>query len=218
VKVLSIALARSIALFDVGELNPAGKASVHNLIPMIADRFAFKFVPTKPEDFQDKDGLEFKAGYFDGQLIANMTLYNDGIKVDLHSSTEEAQILLRGTLEWLGREAGLNFSEKMLSRWAFLSQITYHSDVDIDVVNPALRSVGEEVSHLVNERTRLATHFRINQIFLNFDRTYHDAPLAPFSIERRAKTPYEEGKYFSAAPLQTQDHIRILEQFERALG
>jgi hypothetical protein len=106
----------------------------------------------------------------------------------------------------------------MLSRWAFLSQITYHSEIDIDAVNPALRSVGEEVSHLVNERTHLATHFRINQIFLNFDRAYHDAPLAPFSIERRAKTPYEEGKYFSAAPLQTRDHIRILEQFERALG
>jgi hypothetical protein len=216
-RVLSVVLARSIAFFDVGELNPAGKASIHNLITMLRDRYAFQFVPTKPEDFQQSEGIELKSGFFEGQVIANMTLYNDGIKVDLHSSTEEAQVFLRRTLQWLADNAGITYYEGMLKRWGFLSQLTYHSETDIDAVNPALQVVGHETSQLVNERTGLDVQFRTNQIFLNFDRSYKDSPIAPFSIERRAKQPYEEGKYFSSAPLQTKDHIRILENFESSL-
>jgi hypothetical protein len=216
-QVLSVVLARSIAFFDVGELNPSGRASLHNMIPMLKERFAFQFVPTKPEEFQQAEGIEFKSGFFEGQLIANMTLYNDGIKVDLHSSTEEAQVFLRKTLQWLADNAGITYREGILRRWGFLSQLTYQSNVDLDLVNPALQEVGHETSLVVNERTGLDVQYRTNQIFLNFDRAYKDPPVAPFSIERRAKQPFEDGKYFSSAPLQTKDHIRILEKFESSL-
>jgi hypothetical protein len=39
-----------------------------------------------------------------------------------------------------------------------------------------------------------------------------------FVIERRAGHPFSENRYFSAAPVQTADHIRALEQIEKILS
>lgn len=216
-EILSIVLARSIALLDVGELNPRGKTPVQNLVPLLRHRFAFQMFPTKPEDFQASEGIEFKLGYFEGQAVPSMTIYLDGIKVDLLSSTEDAQMLLQDTLKWLASEIDVKYSEGMLRRWAFLSQITYRSDIDIDELNPALEMLGQNVSNPVNDRTDLAVSFRVSQVTLDYDRTYKHGPISAFAIERRAKTPFEEEKYYSSAPLQTSQHIRVLEELEDAL-
>ena len=37
---------------------------------------------------------------------------------------------------------------------------------------------------------------------------------SPFTIERRADTLFSESKYFSSAPLPTDEHISMLEAFE----
>jgi hypothetical protein len=39
--------------------------------------------------------------------------------------------------------------------------------------------------------------------------------IAPFSITRRAEARFSENKYFSEAPLPTDTHLKILEEFER---
>jgi hypothetical protein len=39
----------------------------------------------------------------------------------------------------------------------------------------------------------------------------------PFAIERRVGSTYDEKKYFSQAPLRTQDHQAVLEQIEQIL-
>jgi hypothetical protein len=38
--------------------------------------------------------------------------------------------------------------------------------------------------------------------------------IAPFSITRRAESRFSENKYFSEAPLPTDIHISLLEEFE----
>jgi hypothetical protein len=37
---------------------------------------------------------------------------------------------------------------------------------------------------------------------------------APFTIQRRAETAFAENKYFSEAPLPTNEHVALLETFE----
>jgi hypothetical protein len=55
-------------------------------------------------------------------------------------------------------------------------------------------------------------------ITFDYDQLTRKHPLGPFSIQRRENTPFSEGKFFSAAPLPTETHIRLLEDFEKSLA
>jgi hypothetical protein len=41
--------------------------------------------------------------------------------------------------------------------------------------------------------------------------------IAPFSIARRAEARFSEDKYYSEAPLPTDMHISLLEEFEESI-
>jgi hypothetical protein len=214
VEISAILLARSIALFDVTDLNPRGKVFFPKLVPMLVERFSFQKYPIKLEEFDASKGISFDEGYFEGHTVSNFTLYNDGIKMDLQTSTEDAQSLIEKTLHWLVEAAGITYSDGMIKRWGFLSNIIFHSDIDLDVIHPALRDLAKEVTLRVEERTGLPLIFKTSGISFNFERVNGDIPISNFSIERRAKTRHSEGKYFSAAPLQTEAHIKLLREFE----
>jgi hypothetical protein len=42
-----------------------------------------------------------------------------------------------------------------------------------------------------------------------------EIPIAPFTIQRRATTPFAENKYFTEAPLRSEEQFQLIEQFER---
>ena len=54
-------------------------------------------------------------------------------------------------------------------------------------------------------------------ILFNLDQSLTKLTPGAFSIERRADVPFPDKKYFSNAPLATQEHIQVLKDFERAL-
>ena len=59
--------------------------------------------------------------------------------------------------------------------------------------------------------------FQANWIGWGFDRTNRQHPISDFSIQRRADTPYTDKKYFSQAPVSTEEHLKLLEEFESEL-
>ncbi len=220
-RISAVLLARTIAFLDTADLNPRGSVNIPGLIPIIAKRFSFQKFPKKfgsdeenGDKKDDQKGLIFEHGYIEGLTVQNMTLYSDGIKIDLLSSTEDGKRIIRDTLRWLGDEVGLNFSENMLKRWGFISNLTFESDVDLDAIHPALRLLAENVDKLVSSRLGTDIGYRPTGVTLDFERANREISLAQFTIERRAKAPFSENKYFSSAPLETDDHIFVLQQFE----
>lgn len=216
-QISAVLLARSIALFDVADLNPRGKVFFPNLVPLLVNRFSFQVYPTKPEEFDASKGIAFKTGYFEGQAIEELTVFNDGIKLDLTSSTEEAKTLLTNMLEWLEAEVGIVYSNQTIKRWAFLSQITFHSDINLDGIHSAFGLLCNEVSSQVNARTGMNLQYKANSITFSFERVNSEISISNFIIERRAKTPFSENKYYSQAPLETRSHIRVLQELEENL-
>ena len=53
---------------------------------------------------------------------------------------------------------------------------------------------------------------------VDYDQLTRKHALGKFSIQRRDNTPFSENKYFSDAPLPTDTHIHLLEQFEKDLS
>jgi hypothetical protein len=56
--------------------------------------------------------------------------------------------------------------------------------------------------------------YELTNFTIDFDQLARKHPLGRFSIQRRDNTPFSENKYYSDAPLPTELHIKLLEQFE----
>lgn len=213
----SILLARTIALFETGLLNPRGSVSRAELVPLIVNRFSFAEFPSKLEDFDASKGITFKHGYFNGQSIEELTIYNDGIKIDLRSSTEKGQRIILDSLQWMSKDAKITYTDGMITRWAFLSQMVVQSSINLDAVHPAYQALSKRVGALVSEAKGEDFQYRVAGINFNFERLNAEYAIAPFLIERRLKTPDSENRYYSQAPLQTEEHLEVLREFERNL-
>jgi hypothetical protein len=213
----AVLLARVIAFAEMNDLNPRGKVRLPMVASMIVERFGFAKYPQKPEEFDESKGVEFGDGSFDGIGVDKLTIWFNGVGIDVRSSTDEARDLLEKSFQWLKNEVGLNYKPEMIKRWAYLSQLTFYSDVDFDAVHPAFANLGKRLTEMVSRIQGSEFKFQSNWLGWGFDRTIKQFPISDFSIQRRKDTPYAENKYFSQAPLPTDEHIKILEQFETEL-
>jgi hypothetical protein len=213
----AVLLARAIAFLDINELNPRGAVFFPKIIPAIVERFSFQVFPSKPEDFDESKGVKFTMGYFDGHSIDELTVFNDGIVLSMRSSTTHAKAVITDTLIWLAENHGITYNERTISRWNYVSNLAFSSEVDLDFINPAFAALVARVGIEMKGDVRVTGDFHVASISFDVDRTSGVKQLAPFKIERRSKIAFSEGKYFSAAPLQTDVHISLLEQFEAAI-
>src|SRR5258708_7014237 len=134
----AVLLARVIGFVEMNDLNPRGKVRLPVVASMIVDRFGFAKYPQKPEEFDEMKGVEFVEGSFESVGIDKLTIWFNGVGIDVRSSTDDAKAILTNSLEWLRKEAGLAYSPDMIKRWASLSRVTFNSDVNFDLINPAV--------------------------------------------------------------------------------
>ena len=210
----SIASARAVAFVELNDLNPHGRVYFPAVTSMLVEKFRFQQYPSKLEDYDEQKGVVFAQGYTGDTVIDKITLWSSVIAVDMRTSTDDSVNLLRSILEWLRDEAGVRYEPAMIKRWAYLSQLTFYSDADMDLVSPALKRLSNKLTVQMAELYQKSAEFRMASVALNFDRTVTPFAVAQFSIERRADTPYADNKYFSAAPIPTATHIKLLEEFE----
>ena len=213
----AVLLARVIGFVETNDLNPRGKLSFPMLVPLIVNKFNFQKYPQEAKDFDEQKGVEFIEGHTGDTSIDKLVVWYNGIQLDVRSSTDEARKIIDSTLSWLKKEAGLNYSPSMIKRWAYLSQVTFYSEVDLDSAHAAIARLSMSVTKIVSEINQMELQFKPTGLTWSFDRTMKQVPVASFLIQRRADTPFSEGKYFSEAPLPTDAHIKLLEQFESDL-
>jgi hypothetical protein len=125
--------------------------------------------------------------------------------------------LLRDTLLWAKSELGLHFEERMIKRTDFGSQLTFESEMKFAKLNPVIGRIEEAVSSKLSSAMSQPVVYEPTAVLLNLDQSVSKLAPGVFSIERRAEVPFSENKYFSNAPLPTQDHIDILKDFEKTL-
>jgi hypothetical protein len=210
-------LARAIAFVEVQELNPRGKAYYPDIAAALVRRFNFQAYPTKLEDFDETKGIEFKDGKFSDGTLERVQLFTHGIVVDTRVSTEVSAALLHETLLWAKSELGLHYEESMVKRRAFVSQVTFESNLKLGKLNPVLGKVGSLVSSKLSSSMGQLVNYEPTGIILNLDQSATKLSPGFFTLERRAEVPFSDNKYFSSAPLPTQDHISILQEVEKAL-
>lgn len=215
-EVAAVHLARAVAMIEPIDLNPGGKAYYPDIASALVRRYNFQKFPQRPEEFDETKGITFAAGKFDRCVIEQVTIYPYGILLDTRVSTNESKRLLEDALQWGQKELGL--AKRQVTRWQYVSQLTFYSKVPITDAGMALQTLSDGVAKGVSQVTGESLHYEVTAIFVDYDQLTRKHPMGRFSIQRRENTPFSENKYFSDAPLATDLHIELLEKFEANLA
>jgi len=215
-KLSAIHLARAMAFVEPIDLNPVGKAFYPDLVKALVLRYGFLKFPQKPEEFDEVKGVVFSTGKFEETTIEQLTIYTYGFLVDTRVSTQESKRLLEEAMEWASKSLGLTYNA--VRRWQYASQVTFYSEIDLTSVHPAMQRLADNVSKIVTENTRENLKYELTAFAIDYDSLSRKHPMGRFSIQRRENTPFSEHKYFSDAPLPTDEHIKLIGQFEEDIS
>jgi hypothetical protein len=214
-RVAAILVARVIAFVEVAELNPRGKALYPDAIRALVQRYGFQKFPSKLEEFDETKGVEFLMGKEGDYAIDKFVVYNTGLMIETRSSTDVSREILERLLLWAKKEFGLVYESKMITRWAYVSSVIFHTDFPIlDALSNPLRKLARRITNSLAETSGEDVPYEPVVVTIGHDALNRKYPFAGFSLQRRAESPFSENKYFSEAPLRTDKHIALLEELE----
>jgi hypothetical protein len=213
----SVVLARASAWVEPVDLNPRGAVFYPDLTKALVTRYNFQKFPQKLEDFDESKGVTFGVGRLGDTVIEQLVIYTYGIVLDTRVSTQESRRLLEEAFEWGRKELGFVYKPEMVRRWQYASQVTFRSTAPMTGASSAVGKLAAAVAKSVADVTGDNLRYDLAILGVDYDQLTRKHPLGRFSIQRRDNTPFSENKYFSDAPLPTDIHIRLLEQFEKDL-
>jgi|SRR5467141_3105969 len=216
-KLSAVLLARVIFFVESVELNPRGAAYYPDIVKGLVERYGFKKFPEKFDEFDEQKGVMLLGGKYGDTVIDKVIINTWGLTFDTTSSTRNAEELLIDALTWGSEHLKLHYSPDMIKRKAYVSQILFYSDAPLLSVNPILNVVGKRISKEVSENLKLPYTFQPRGVSLGIDPEEQRIPVQVFSIERREGVAFSENKYWSAAPVSTDSHLALIEEFERSI-
>jgi hypothetical protein len=113
-------------------------------------------------------------------------------------------------------EFSLTFDQGMIRRRLYLSELNVRLDQPLANLNPGLQQLAAKLSSMTSA---IAHHpFEVGGVSLGTDVTHAVYKVPSFIIERKLNAPFNENRFYTKAPLQTEQHISILREFEEILG
>jgi hypothetical protein len=94
----------------------------------------------------------------------------------------------------------------------YLSELIVRSDASLDLVNARVAAFASRISEAFAETPKPQFHIASLQFWSEpNDVGKHKM----FTLEHQAGKTFAEGRYFSQAPLQTEQHFRLLQDLEQ---
>ena len=213
-EVMYVRTARSIWLLDTRDLNPRG-ISLQPIVAAVRDRYQFQKFPKTAEELttNSPQGVTFAEGSFalpEGHYdIIRAALYADGFVVDTAVSTAVSDAFLEDLLGFVSTEFGLRYDPAMITKKNYASEL-------IVKIDDPFRGFLEKFAVILNRLGRSrGVPFRVTGVTLGADPQLGPSKPADFRVEREINKPFEQNRYYCLAPLQTDEHIALLEQFEK---
>jgi hypothetical protein len=213
VQLSAVILARVLAFvetFDLGQ----GKVFFPEITPQIVDRYKFQKFPQTLEQFDESKGVEFLEGKIGNNVIQKLGIWDSVLTVETRTNTTDSKRILEEMLQWGSERFGLNYKPGTIKRFAYISDLTFYSDVPILSLNPSVANFADKLSKSISDIWQEPIKYEPMNFQIGHDPLARKNGIAPFSIIRRAQTRFSENKYFSEAPLPTDAHVALLEEFE----
>lgn len=213
-KNVGVVLARSLAYIDMNQLDPKGRIFYPELIKELVKDFSFQKMPQAAE-LEKKEGLEFKVGRAKDVVIDALKLFDTLVVVETHSNTSDSEKVTDELLRWAKEKFDLTYSPEMIRKWGYISDLVFETDFPLlDAACKPLTSLGLKTAKALTETWHEPFEYKPLIISVGHDPLTRKNSIAPFRIELRVESYFSENRWFSEAPLPTDIHIKLLEEFE----
>lgn len=184
-----------------------------DLVPALIEEYHFKTFPQVGGDF--KDGMKFENGSFtngNGDVLPiKLTVFHDGLAADTYSATRDSDQFLEEVLGMLP-ELGFAYDPSMVRRKAYTSQLHVKCQRQLDQINPKLEAFARRISEVLG--WQLSFGFAAIEFWPDPRQALKPAN---FSFQKRTGEELSSDRYWTQAPLPTDDHLRLLEELEEIL-
>jgi hypothetical protein len=215
-KISSVVLARTLAYVETFDVNPRGALFFPDFIAQIVKRYHFQKFPKSFEDVDESKGIEFFEGQFGKIVIAKFTIYSSLSTLETRSNTSDSKLVLEDMLRWMSELLQMKDNPAVIRHWAYVSSVSFYSEFDILGLQP-LAHLAKKVGSAVTEIWGEPIEYHPFGIAVGHDPLTRKNGIAGFTISHRLETPFGEHKYFSEAPLPTDVHLKLLEEYESAM-
>jgi len=204
---------------------------IFDLVDGLKARYGFRHTPTgqelinppvnQPVNFLwGKSQLAGKVITIESLQVQNFAGLATTVSVTTRTSTDDSDVVLRDMAQWLSSDFLVNVRQVFPTN--YISQLEFILDRPIAEQLKLLKPLAGFITRLVRGYGFTACpDFEPSAVYLFFDNsklTYPPTFATSFLVDRRAGAPYEENRYYSQAPLKTQDHISALYELEKALN
>jgi hypothetical protein len=205
-------MARAICFINIEDLNPHGRIFYPELSKSLVSDFRFQKSPSGLWELDLQQGITFEDGKVGDFVVQKFSIFRNGFVLDTLSSTTDSEKALMDILAWGVEKFGVNYHPGMIRRTAHYSQVVAYLDLPLDWLNPVLYRTATRVSEFLQLNPRIP--YETSSITLAFDPTLTTLAPGNFTIEKRTGSPFSENRYFCGAPLRTEQHLALLEEFE----
>jgi hypothetical protein len=208
-------LARVAAFIELLSLDPKGQTNAPEGMAGFAKRYGFHKAPQNIAEIDFQKGVTFLAGRFNDIAIDQVQLFNNGIAVDTRSSTDNCLLVLDHILETARKSSGATI---VPTKQHFVSHVIFRSELKLSLLHPMLQPIADDLARASSSTLNHPINFEPTGIILGADATQLKIVPSLFSLERRNDAAFSENTYFSAAPLPTAEHFKLIEKLEKALS
>jgi hypothetical protein len=208
---------------SIEEVTPPSNPPLINIVSGLHSFFDFAVAPPR-ESLGAGAPLVFQGGkILDGEKaigIQQLVVLPDGDLV-ASSTTDFAERGLDALVAYLNTEFGYRLEGKSARRY-YVSTVVVEFEKPFSEIIPSIGAVQK----LISRSNGKDDPFQI--LRLSFSKGTGGMPnpqssnpldgmeKADFLIERRAGAPFSANRFFCSAPMRTNDHIKVLEEIERA--
>lgn len=220
-KIITVDSARTTWLFPLAELNPTGR-SLTDVVLQLKQKYNFKKAPAHMFDIDaTSKGLIFEEGEFanrDGvPIIVKLSMFTDGIVADCWSSTRDSADFLKDLMTWLKAEHNLSLPPDRVIKTIYLSELTVTTEKNPASINPRIESFARIVSEKVAAEGRTDAGYTFGGFAL-WAKNFDQPGAAPqYRFELKVGSKLDDRRFYSAAPVTTDDHIALLHEQEKLL-
>ena len=217
-ELLSVGTARFVAGISTSELNPRGLLVYPALIEGMKEKYGFVATPNIQDTLDESKGIVFQDGAWNNIAIDKVTIFSDGIVVDTRSSTSDSEAIFEEAMQWAAESFGLTYKPEMVSHRRYVSELIVRTNASLNSLHSKLVTFSAQLSKSLSKFVALDVTLELSSVAFHYDGSAAKTTVAPFRLERLENSAYTENKYYALAPLPTEEHLALLEEFETILS